>query len=374
MKYGKYGKYGKQSLLRYISASPSPLPKIRVSNSSRQRIEVNVSASQSHLKGYLLAASAAVLWGFSGVVTKYLLRRQMRPDELLVFRTLLASAILIIWLGLKSPQLLKVRRADLLSFILLGVVGLALNQGFYYLSLTMVSVGYSLLLQYLAPVHLMVYGVLSKTERMTGGKMAAAFTAICGCALMVLGQEGGIARVSLAGTICAIASGLCFAFYTAYGKHALKSYDPRTMITYVFLTSAVVWLTVRPPWKIDWASIDLSMWVFFIYLAGVATILPFALYLASLRHLEASRTSLTSMLEPVVAASVAWLWLGEKMEPMQIAGGAAVVGGVLLLQVESLMRATERWRDGESERQRVGEMERGSDHRDREMETERQGD
>jgi drug/metabolite transporter (DMT)-like permease len=219
----------------------------------------------------------------------------------------------------------------------------------------MVSVGCSLLLQYLAPVHLMVYGVLSKTERMTGGKMAAAFMAICGCVLMVLGQEGGIARVSLAGVMCAIGSGLCFAFYTAYGKQVLNSYDPRTMITYTFLTSAVVWLTVRPPWKIDWASIDLSMWAFFIYLAGVATILPFALYLASLRHLEASRTSLTSMLEPAVAASVAWLWLGERMEPMQIAGAAAVVGGVLLLQVESLIRQ----RDRGTERRRGGERESG---------------
>jgi drug/metabolite transporter, DME family len=305
----------------------------------RRRLYLNTGAP-SHLKGYMLAAAAAVLWGFSGVVTKYLLQRHMRPDELLVFRTLIAAAILIFWLGLKSPQLLKVRRADIFSLILLGAIGLALNQGFYYLSLTMVSVGYSLLLQYLAPVHLMVYGVLSKTEQMTGGKIAAAITAICGCAMMVLGQEGGIARISLPGTMCAIGSGLCFAFYTAYGKQVLKSYDPRTMVTYVFLTSAVVWLTVRPPWKIAWASIDLSMWVFFIYLASVATILPFALYSASLRHLEPSRTSLTSMLEPVVAASVAWPWLGERMEPAQIAGGAAVVGGVLLLQIESQMRAT----------------------------------
>ncbi|MGH9751306.1 MAG: DMT family transporter [Blastocatellia bacterium] len=292
-----------------------------------------------HLKGYLLAATAALLWGLSSVVTKYLLRRQMRPDELLVFRTLLAAAILMVWLGIKSPRLLKVRRSDLPPLILLGVIGLALNQGFYYLSLSMVSVGYSLLLQYLAPVHLMVYGVLSKTERMTGGKMTAAFTAICGCALMVLGQEGGIERINLAGTLFAIGSGVCFAFYTAYGKHLLKSFDPGVMIAYVFLISAVIWLTVRPPWKIDWASIDLSMWLFFIYLAGVATVLPFALYSASLRHLEASRSSLTSMLEPVVASIVAWLWLDEKMEPMQIAGGAAVVGGVLLLQIESLMRA-----------------------------------
>ena len=298
---------------------------------------------------------AAVLWGFSGVVTKYLLRRQMRPDELLVFRTLIATAMLIIWLGLKSPQLLKVRRGDLFALILLGAIGLALNQYFYYLSLTMVSVGYSLLLQYLAPVHLMVYGTLSKTERMTGGKLLAAFTAICGCALMVVGQQGGIARISLAGTLFAIASGVCFAFYTAYGKQIMKSYDPRTVITYVFMTSAAVWLTVRPPWKIDWASIDLSMWIFFIYLAGAATLLPFALYSASLRYLEASRSSLTSMLEPVVAASIAWMWLGEEMELMQIAGGAAVVGGVLLLQIESLMRAKERARERLMERAGEGE-------------------
>ena len=323
-----------------------------MSKASPQRIEANVSPSPRHLRGYLLAAAAAVLWGFSGVVTKYLLRRQMRPDELLVFRTSIAAAILLIWLGLKSPQLLKVRRGDLLSLILLGAIGLALNQYFYYLSLTMVSVGYSLLLQYLAPVHLMVYGALSKTERMTGGKLLAAFMAICGCALMVLGQQGGVARISLAGTLFAIGSGVCFAFYTGYGKQIMKSYDPRTVITYVFLTSAAVWLTVRPPWKIDWMSIDLSMWIFFIYLASAATLLPFALFSASLRYLEASRSSLTSMLEPVVAASVAWMWLGEEMELMQIAGGMAVVGGVLLLQIESLMRAKGRQRDRETERKK----------------------
>ena len=293
---------------------------------------------QPHLKGYLFAAAAAVLWGLSGVVTKYLLRRQMRPDELLVFRTMLAAMILLVWLGLKSPHLLKVRRADLPFLALLGAIGLAANQGFYYLSLTMVSVGYSLLLQYLAPVHLMVYGVLSKTERMTGGKLIAAVTSICGCALMVVGQLGGIARVSLAGTLCAIASGVCFAFYTAYGKHVLKSYDPRTMITYAFLTAGVVWMIMRPPWKIDWASFDVWMWLFFLYLASVATILPFALYSASLRYLEASRSSLTSMLEPVVAAAIAWMWLDEKMEPLQIIGGAAVIAGILLLQIENLMR------------------------------------
>jgi drug/metabolite transporter (DMT)-like permease len=263
----------------------------------------------------------------------------MRPDDLLVFRTSIAAAILVAWLGLKSPRSLRIRRADILPLALLGAVGLALNQGFYYLSLTMVSVGYSLLLQYLAPVHLMIYGALSKTERMTGAKLMAGATAIFGCVLMVLGQKGGIARVSTGGTLCALASGMCFAFYTAFGKRLLKNHEPRTMLAYAFLSASLMWSSIRPLWKIDWTVIDRSTWVFFIYLATVATILPFALYSASLRHLEASRSSLTSMLEPVVATSIAWGWLGEKMEPTQMVGAVAVLGGILLLQLEPLARA-----------------------------------
>jgi len=287
-------------------------------------------------RGYLLAAAAATLWGCSGVVTSYLLRhRQMRPDELLVFRTGFAALILFAWLGLTAKHLLKIRRADLPYFGLLGAIGLVANQGFYYVALTTVSVGYALMLQYLAPVFLMAYGVASKTERITAGKASAAVLALGGCALMMLGQSGGLARVSWVGTLCAIGSGVGFAFYTGFGKHGLRRYDSRTMMSYAFLSAAVIWLLIRPPWKIAWASYNLSTWMFFFYLGVVATVLPFALFLASLRHLEASRASLTSILEPVVAASVAWLWLGQALWPLQIVGGVAVLGGVAMLQLES---------------------------------------
>jgi drug/metabolite transporter (DMT)-like permease len=291
---------------------------------------------KSSARGYLFAASAAVLWGFSGVVTKFLLNRQMEPDELLIFRTSLAALILFFWLGISSRPLLRVSPRDLPYFALLGAIGLVANQGFYYLSLTMVSVGYALLIQYLAPVFLMVYGVLTKTERMTGGKIIAACTAIGGCILMVLGQQGGVARVSLAGTLCALGSALGFTFYTIYGKRGLARHDSRTMMAYAFLFAGMLWIIIRPLWTLPWGNYDLQTLAFFLYLAGVATVIPFGLFLASLHYLEPSRSSLTSMLEPVVAAVVAWLWLKEKMEPLQILGGVAVLSGILLLQLENI--------------------------------------
>ena len=69
----------------------------------------------------------------------------------------------------------------------------------------------------------------------------------------------------------------------------------------------------------------------------MATVLPFLCYFASLRYLEPSRSSLTTMLEPVVAMTVAWLWLGESMTFPQMLGGGGVLAGVFLLQAESLL-------------------------------------
>lgn len=289
--------------------------------------------------GYWLAAAAAGLWGFSGVVTSYLLRnRQMRPDELLVFRSGFAAMILFLWLRLTAKHLIRIQISDVPYFALLGAIGLVANQGLYYLSLTKVSVGYALMLQYLSPIFLMAYGVLSKTERMTTGKLLSAVLALSGVALMLIGQPGGIGKISWIGSLCAVGSGLGFAFYTVYGQRGLRRYDSRTMMAYAFLSSTIIWLMIRPAWKIGWADYSFSSWAFFLYLGAVATVLPFIFYLASLKYLEASRSSLTSILEPVVAAIAAWVWLGQTLWPLQIAGGVAVLFGVLLLQAESYFR------------------------------------
>jgi len=305
----------------------------------------HVSNAVNAGRGYALAASAAVLWGLSGTASKYLLSHQVRPSDLLAIRTAIAATLIFIWLALTSPRLLRVSRADLPYFLILGVVGLAAHQFLYYLALERTSVGFALLLAYTAPIFLMAYGLLAKTERMTPGKALAALTAISGCVLMVFGQAGGIGSASLSGAAFAIASAILFAFYSVYSQRGLRRYDARTMLAYIFLASSIGWLVFRPPWTWPVRSYDPTIWSVLLYLSSVVTLLPFGMYLASLRHIEASRANLTSMIEPVMATALAWLWLGEQMQPMQIAGGAAVLCGVLLLQIESLMlarRITER--------------------------------
>jgi drug/metabolite transporter (DMT)-like permease len=64
----------------------------------------------------------------------------------------------------------------------------------------------------------------------------------------------------------------------------------------------------------------------------LGTVVPFALVLASLRHLRATQASVVGMTEPVIAAAIAYVLLGEALTPVQMLGGAVVLAGVLLAE------------------------------------------
>lgn len=292
------------------------------------------------LPGYLLAAGAAILWGVSGVVARYLIGSgQHAPAELLFFRTSLAALILVGWMAFRTRKIPSIRWRDLPLFLLLGGVGLVANQGFYYLALARVGVGYALLFQYLAPIMMMGYGLLARTEILTGGKMLAAGMALIGCSMMVVGNSGGLSSISTSGTLFALGSGIGFSFYAIIGKHLQRRYPTETLMTYAFVIAASMWALINPVWALPWGSYGRSTWLFFIYLATIATVIPFGLFLMSLRYLEPSRSSLTSTIEPVVAALVAWFWLGENLSGLQMIGGVAVLGGVMVLQIEPILRS-----------------------------------
>jgi drug/metabolite transporter (DMT)-like permease len=64
----------------------------------------------------------------------------------------------------------------------------------------------------------------------------------------------------------------------------------------------------------------------------LGTIAPFFLLVSALRHLSATRVAIVAMLEPVAGAIVAWAWLGESLDSLQLAGAAVVLAAIVLAQ------------------------------------------
>ena len=68
------------------------------------------------------------------------------------------------------------------------------------------------------------------------------------------------------------------------------------------------------------------------YMVILGTVVPFALAMASMRHISASQASVVGMSEPVIAGVIAWVVLGEILLPVQIIGGVVVLVGIVLAE------------------------------------------
>jgi drug/metabolite transporter (DMT)-like permease len=82
------------------------------------------------------------------------------------------------------------------------------------------------------------------------------------------------------------------------------------------------------------AGFSWNQWGWILYIAVMGTILPFGLYFMGINYIRSTRALITATLEPISAGFMAFFFLGEGMEHLQVLGGAVVVGAILLLQVQ----------------------------------------
>ena len=141
-----------------------------------------------------------------------------------------------------------------------------------------------------------------------------------------------VLRPNLLGVLAGLGGACGFAFYILASRAALRTLDAWTLLTYAYLSASLAWLVVVPPWRILSLGFDLRIWGAFLAVATVGTVVPFGLFIGGLRFLPPTQASIVSMLEPVIAAVVAYLLLGETLIPLQILGGALVLAGVVMVQ------------------------------------------
>lgn len=285
-------------------------------------------------QGYVLVMLAATLWGMSGMLAKYMMIQAIPPIILAEMRVTVATGILLIGLAVKNRSLLRIRRQNILYMIVLGVVGTAGATYTYYYAISKTNVATAILLQYMGPAFIMLFAVLFQNEPFSFGKLFSLCLAFGGCFLMVGGYDLAIFETSKAGVLGGLAAAVCFAFYSLYVEHGLKSYPIWTILFYGFGTASLFWWCLQPPWKILTAGYPLQTWLFFIFLGVFSTLVPFALYFRGIHRIRATRASITGMLEPVVGGVAAYLFLGETLFPLQLLGAVLVLAGILLLQLE----------------------------------------
>lgn len=283
--------------------------------------------------GYLYILIGSTLWGVSSVVAKALFNVGLPPAELILVRLTVATLILFFVLLLYNRKRLFIRLQDLPYFLILGGIAVSGMQFFYYYTISKIQVGPAILLQYLQPIWVSLFAFLFQNEPISKGKIAALLLAVAGAYLMVGGYQIDLLRLNKVGILSGLTASFFFTFYALYGEKGLKKYDPWTLILYGFGISAIFFMLFVSPIKILQEDHPWKVWVAFIYIAIFSTLIPFGFYFKGMERIRATRASITSTWEPLVAGVAAFIVLGEILSPLQILGGLAVIAAIVLLQL-----------------------------------------
>jgi len=286
--------------------------------------------------GYTAVITAASMWGIGGAVAKSLFNQDISPFLLVKIRLLLSFIILVVGLWIYNPRLLYIPRHEILYFVKLGVLGMAMVQFFYYLTISLTNVATAVFLQYLSPVIISMYTVIWEKIKLNWQQKVAVIVATVGGLLIML-EAGGIQGLTILGFASGLASAVAMAFNTIYIRRAVREYHPITVVTYSCGFGALFWwLTIPGTGGIG--IIVPQQLLMFLYVVVFSTIIPFLLYFWGLRYLSATNVSVTSSLEPVIASLTAYLVLGETMGILQMIGGLLVLAAVFMLQYNCKMK------------------------------------
>lgn len=281
--------------------------------------------------GYILAASAATLFAFNGSLAQFLLDDGVSAWHLSALRSVGAFVLLACALGLFARDQLRIARPDVPRMAFLGIFGLALVTATYFAAIERIDIGVALVIQYLAPLVLLLWLRFRHGRRLAASLWGAVWLSVAGCFLVVEAYDvSGLDGLGLAAAFGACAT---FAIYLVASERAGRDYPAVTTLTWGFGFSTLFWLVVTPPWTFPVEQFDSARDVALAAsVVVVGTLVPFVLIVGALRHLPAPRVAVVATLEPVLAAIIAWAVHDQVLAPPQVLGGLIVIAAVLWVQ------------------------------------------
>ncbi len=248
-------------------------------------------------------------------------------------RTTISFLLLLPVLVLSSGRRrLRLPAADFGRSLLMGVLGVAASNYFYYLAIQRTNVATAIILQYTAPVWVVLYALSFRLEKPNLRKLAAVALAVIGIAL-VIGLFGpGRVGSDRIGVGAGLLSAFSFAFYNVYGHGILSRHNRWSVLLYTTFGASLFWVVVNPPWKIWGTHLSGEQWLFLLVFALVSVVLPFSFYFGGLQYLRPTKAIIASCLEPVFSVVLAAIALGEIMRPLQSAGVVLVLAAILVVQ------------------------------------------
>lgn len=274
--------------------------------------------------GVALAVTSAVGFGVMPVLTKVVYDDGVGPFGVLSVRFSVAAVLLLALALVRGERLPRGRQLGVLA--LLGGVGYVVESLCYFSALSRISAGLTALLLYLYPALVVVLSAVLLRHRPSRTATVCVVIATAGTALTI----GPVAGGRPVGVLLGLAAAASYALYIVLSSRAIAGVGPLATSAVVMGSCGLVYdaLALATHARLPHSG---QAWAAEAGVAVLGTVVAVAAFFGALALLGPSDTAVLSTVEPVVSVAAAALALGERLTPVQVAGGVLVLAAVVVL-------------------------------------------
>ncbi|NWK85306.1 EamA family transporter [Staphylococcus sp. GSSP0090] len=294
---------------------------------------------QSRYLGIILAILGASFWGLGGTVSDYLFKYQdIDINWYVTARLLISGCLLLIIFKILNPRqsIFIVFRhiTSTIQLLIFSTLGMLLVQYAYMASINYGNAAVATLLQYIAPVYIILWFIIRKKETFKLFDFIAILLTLTGTFLLLTNGSIDNLMVSSSSIIWGIISGLSLAFYTIYANKLLSKFPAILVVGWAMLISGILMNFKAPIWQFTVSNMDVQVLIYLAFGIILGTTMAFFFFIKSLNYLSAKETTLFGTIEPVMAIVASALWLKVVFLPFQLLGIVLIIILILVLSLK----------------------------------------
>lgn len=290
--------------------------------------------------GLLVAVGAAFAFGMSGAWARGLIDAGWTPGAAVTARIWVAALVLLVPTLVSLHGRWRLVRRNAGMIITYGLLAVTATQLFYFQAVAVMDVGIALLIEYTAPVAVVLWLWMRRGERPSKRSILGAVVAFAGLVLMLDVLTG--ARLDPGGILWALGAMVGAAAYFVLSGRGDTGLPPIALAGLGLVLGAlglsVAGLVGVLP--MTWSTGDVAYrfgtlpWFVPVLAIGVlATAVAYVLGIASTRMLGSRLASFVALAEVIAALLFGWMLLGQLPGTVQLIGGALVLAGVVLVKL-----------------------------------------
>jgi drug/metabolite transporter (DMT)-like permease len=310
----------------------------------RDQIKARVKYTLSAVKnrgGAFWLLLGAFSFAVNATASKLIMSAGLSSWRLAQIRAIGSGLIMVIFMLVLKRNELKVKLREIPKLLIYGAVGVALVNIFYFIAIAKLPVGIALIIEFTAPIWIAIWIKFVRKGEVAKSMWGALALSLFGLALVAQIWRG--LTLDGIGLIAAILDAFALAAYLMIGESIKGQHSATSMVTWGLIGASVFWLITIPLWTFPkeifvqqielqgkLPNISVPGWGLLLWIITVGTILPYACVVIGLRKTSATIAGVISMSEAIMAGIIAWIWLGESWNLIQLIGAFAVIAGIII--------------------------------------------